>query len=248
MAGITKDAGDGMKLAYLFLDGIGRPKAFAKRSVLEAWSPRMEKLMHRVSLPFGEFRWFIVWCTRLRDDDGANYGNDFTATYLRSSKDPMRTLEKNFQQIYFEFFIPKADKAIGYLRDKVQREKDARSVNKPAPRLTWYDVIVGNQENPPGWKVEKARWSTTMDERFPMLHPAPGEDMEDFVDRMFAPFSDNREWRCSKCEYGIGEDGDIDERVKWCEDCGDELRINMADDMELLEEIPVVSDITREWG
>ena len=74
------------------------------------------------------------------------------------------------------------------------------------------------------------------------------EDMEDFVDRMFAPFSDNREWRCSKCEYGIGEDGDIDERVKWCEDCGDELRINMADDMELLEEIPVVSDITREWG
>jgi hypothetical protein len=246
MAKITNDDDDGLKLAYVFWDRVGRPKAFAKRRVLEAWSLRMEKLMSKVSLPYSEFRWFIVWCTRQRDADGANYGNDFTATYLRSAKDPMLTLEKNFAQIYYEFFIPKADKVIGYLRDKVQREKDARSVHKSSPRLTWYDVIV-DKHNPQPWQVEKARWSTLMDERFPMLFPAPGESMEQFVDRMFAPYAAWRDWRCSKCEYGIGDDGDVDERVKWCGDCHEEISMNIADDMELLEEVPVVSDITREW-
>jgi hypothetical protein len=40
-----------------------------------------------------------------------------------------------------------------------------------------------------------------------MLEPAPGEEMEDFVDRMFLPFSDNREWKCSKCVYNPSRTG-----------------------------------------
>jgi hypothetical protein len=249
MVKIDRESSDGLKLAYLFWSSIDRPKAFAGLGFLEAWAPRMEKLMHRVSLPYSEFRWFIIWSTRLPDEDGTAYGNTFTAQNLRVARNPMGSLEKQFSTTYYDIFLPRAAKRISLLRDRVQREIDERSRNKTAqaPRLTWYDVIVRNEENPSAWKVEKARWSTTMDECFPMLEPAPGESMDDFVHRMFLPFSANREWRCSRCEYGVGEDGDMDERVRWCEDCADELRINMADDMELLEEIPVVSDITREW-
>jgi len=250
MVKITEDSSDGLKLAYLFWTGIGRPKSFAKAEILEAWAPRLEKLMNRVSLPYSHFRWFIIWCTRPRDEDGANYGNDFTAENLRVARNPIGSLEKQFPMTYYEIFLPCADKRIRILRDRVQREMDERSREKyPRPlTLTWYDVIVGTEKNPPAWKVEKARWSTMMDERFPMLEPARGEDMDDFIDRMFTPYAAFRDWRCSKCEYGVGEDGDMDERVKWCSDCADELRIDMTDDMELLEEIPVVSDLTREWG
>jgi hypothetical protein len=33
----------------------------------------------------------------------------------------------------------------------------------------------------------------------------------------------------------------MDERVKWCADCHDEISMDMADDMKLLEEIPTIS-------
>jgi hypothetical protein len=203
--------------------------------------------MRRVSLPYSQFRWFLIWCTRLRDEDGGNYGNAFTAENLRVAGNPIGSLEKQFPMTYYEVFLPYADKRISLLRDKVQREMDARSVTK-ASTLTWYDVIPEDPKNPMPWETESARFMTAVDERFPMLYPAPGEAMDDFVDRMFAPYAVFREWRCSKCEYGVGEDGDMDERVRWCEDCGDELRINMEDDMEMLQEIPVVSDLTREWS
>ena len=106
--------------------------------------------------------------------------------------------------------------------------------------MTWYDVLV-DKDNPQPRQVEKARHMTALDERFPMLHPAPGEDLDDFVDRMFAPFQAHRDWRCRKCEYGVGEDGDIDERVNWCADCHDEISMDIEDDLELLLEVPTIS-------
>jgi len=134
--------------------------------------------------------------------------------------------EKNFVQVYHEFFLPNSAKNVSLLRHRVQREMDVRSITKPVPAVTYFDVIVADTENPLAWQVEKARWLTLIDERFPMLHPAPGESIDDFIHRMFLPFKPWRTWRSSKCEYGVGEDGDMDERVKWCQDCGDELRID----------------------
>jgi hypothetical protein len=242
MVKIDGGSSDGLKLAWLFWNAIGRPKAFAKLEALESWAPRMEKLMRMVSLPYCEFRWFIIWCTRLPDEDtGAAYGNTWTAENLRLAKNPMGSLEKQFSTTYYEVFLPKAAKRISLLRDRVQQEIDARSVSKPPRAVTYYDVIVRDKENPLAWQVEKARWLTAVEDAFPMLHPAPGEDMDDFVDRMFAPYAAFRDWRCSKCEYGVGDDGDMDERVKWCADCHDEISMDMADDMELLEEIPTIS-------
>jgi|HubBroStandDraft_4_1064222.scaffolds.fasta_scaffold03472_7 hypothetical protein len=237
---VTEDSPDGLKLAFIFWNGLGRPKAFAKASVLEAWAPRLEKLTRRVSMPYSQFKWFLIWCTRLRDEDGANYGNAFTAENLRVAKNPMGSLEKQFAVTFHEIFIPRADKLVSLLQDRVQREMDDRSRTKPPIAVTWYDVIV-DKDNPQPCQVEKARHMTALDERFPMLHPAPGEDMDGFVDRMFAPYAVFREWRCRKCEYGIGEDGDMDERVKWCRDCADELRMDVEDDLEMLLEVPTIS-------
>ena len=237
---VTEDSPDGLKLAFIFWNGLGRPKAFAKASVLEAWAPRLEKLTRRVSMPYSQFKWFLIWCTRLRDEDGANYGNAFTAENLRVAKNPMGSLEKQFAVTFHEIFIPRADKLVSLLQDRVQREMDDRSRTKPPIAVTWYDVIV-DKDNPQPCQVEKARHMTALDERFPMLHPAPGEDMDGFVDRMFAPYAVFREWRCGKCEYGVGEDGDVDERVKWCADCHDEISMDIEDDLELLLEVPTIS-------
>jgi hypothetical protein len=237
---VTEDSPDGLKLAFIFWNGLGRPKAFAKASVLEAWAPRLEKLTRRVSMPYSQFKWFLIWCTRLRDEDGANYGNAFTAENLRVAKNPMGSLEKQFAVTFHEIFIPRADKLVSLLQDRVQLEMDDRSRTKPLREVTWHDVIV-DKDSPQAWQVEKARHMTALDERFPMLHPAPGEDMDDFGDRMFAPYAVFREWRCRKCAYGIGEDGDMDERVKWCQDCADELRMDVEDDLETLLEVPTIS-------
>ena len=163
------------------------------------------------------------------------------------AKNPMGSLEKQFATTYHEIFLPQADKLVGLLQDRVQREQDDRSRTAAPKRITYYDLCISDPQNPLAWEVEKARWLTAIDERFPLLEPAPGEEIEDWVYRMFLPFRASREWRCNKCVYGVGEDGDLDERVKWCEDCGDELRIDMADDMEELEEVPVVSWLTLEW-
>ena len=128
---VTEDSPDGLKLAFIFWNGLGRPKAFAKASVLEAWAPRLEKLTRRVSMPYSQFKWFLIWCTRLRDEDGANYGNAFTAENLRVAKNPMGSLEKQFAVTFHEIFIPRADKLVSLLQDRMQREMDDRSRTKP---------------------------------------------------------------------------------------------------------------------
>jgi hypothetical protein len=242
MVKIDRESSEGLKLAYLFWSSIGRPKAFSKLEVLESWAARMEKLMRMVSLPFWEFRWFIIWCTRLPDaNTGAQYGNTWTAENLRIAKNPMGSLEKQFSTTYYEVFLPKSAAKISLLRDAVQQEMDARSVRKPHRGVTYYDVVPVDPEHPLAWETEFARWLTEQDEAFPMLCPARGEDMDDFIDRTFAPYAVFRGWRCRKCEYGVGEDGDVDERVKWCADCWEEIWLDIQDDLEMLMEIPTVS-------
>src|ERR1700722_17215943 len=125
------------------------PRHLPSLEALESWAPRMERLMRMVSLPYCEFRWFIIWCTRLPDEDtGAEYGNTWTAENLRIAKNPMGSLEKQFSTTYYEVFLPKSARRISLLRDRVQREMDDRSRTKPLPAVTYYDVIVRDKENP----------------------------------------------------------------------------------------------------
>jgi hypothetical protein len=236
---VTEDSTDGLKLAFIFWNGLGRPKTFAKASVLEAWAPRLEKLMQRVSMPYCQFKWFLIWCTRLGDDDGANYGNAFTAENLRVAKNPIGSLEKQFPMTFHEIFIPRADKLVSLLQDRVQREIDDRSRTKPPRRVTWADLIV-EKDDPQPWQIENARFMDEAEGQ-PLLTPAPGESMDDFIDRMFTPYAAFREWRCSRCGYGVGEDGDVDERVKWCADCWEEIWMDIEDDLEMLLEVPTIS-------
>jgi hypothetical protein len=78
----------------------------------------------------------------MRDEDGANYGNAFTAENLRVASNPIGSLEKQFAMTYYEIFLPRADTMVSLLHDRVQRERDERSRTKPRKAVTWHDVIV----------------------------------------------------------------------------------------------------------
>jgi hypothetical protein len=271
---IGKDSTDGLRLARVYWIGLGRPQRFNSKRFMDNWAPRLESLMRKAGIAYEDFKWYLIWSTRLRDEDGGNYGNDFTAQYLRNARDPMNILEKHFMDVFFNIFMETAPKKIPLLKDKVQREQEMAHKNDPPPRVTWHDAYCGTMKNPPEWKVEAARYFTALDEKFPMLHPAPGEDMEDFVDRMFLPFSDNREWQCSKCTYNPSRTGvrnglpfmdgreaeedplvqrvvwyGLEERLKWCGDCYEELVADMSDDIirHAQENAPTVSDLILAW-
>jgi hypothetical protein len=278
---IGKDSTDGLRLARVYWIGLGRPQRFDTKRVMDKWAPRMETLMRRAGMSYEDFKWYLIWSTRLRDEDGANYGNDFTAQYLRNASDPMNILEKHFMEVFFNIFMEVAAKKIPLLKEKVQREQEMAHKNDAPPRVTWHDAYCGTMKEPPAWRVEAARYFTSLDERFPMLHPAPGEEMEDFVDRMFLPFSDNREWQCSKCTYNpsrsgvrnapnptsfsvpgmpdeVDENGNLEpivyyygmeERLKWCGDCYEELVADMSDDIirHAQENAPTISDLILSW-
>jgi hypothetical protein len=239
---IGKDSSDGLRLARVYWIGLGRPPRLDSKKVMDNWAPRMETLMRKAGMAYDDFKWYLIWSTRLRDQDGANYGNDFTAQYLRNARDPMNILEKHFMDVFFNIFMESASKKLPYLKDVVQRERDLmlRDYAPPQRTLTYLDIIPKHPVWSEAWRREYARWLTAVDKRFSMLEPAPGEDMEDFVDRKFLPVSDNRDWRCSQCTYNPSRTGvrnsqetddpmvqDVvyygkEERLKWCGDCWEE--------------------------
>jgi hypothetical protein len=245
---IGKDSSDGLRLARVYWIGLGRPQRLNSKGVMDNWAPRMETLMRKAGMGYEDFKWYLIWSTRLRDEDGANYGNDFTAQYLRNAHDPMNILEKHFTEVFFNIFMETASKKIPLLKDKVQREQEMLHKNDPPPSATYLDIIPEHPVWSEAWRREYARWLNAVDKRFPMLEPAPGEDIEDFVDRMFLPFSDNREWRCSKCRYNPSSTGvrnsqetedsiveqvvwhGREERLVWCGDCYEELMADLWED------------------
>src|ERR1035441_370644 len=135
---VGKDSPPGLKLAYWFWMELGRPTQFRNAKTFLAWSPRMESLLAKSGLDYERFKWFLVWVTRLRNADGANYGNDYTATYLRVARDPVATLAKHFNEVFFNFFLPRADKRIPLLmeiRGREDEEKAARLKPEPGKRV-----------------------------------------------------------------------------------------------------------------
>ena len=208
---IGTDSDDGVRMARVFWIGLDRPPRFNTKKFMDNWAPRMDTLMRKAGMGYEDFKWFIVWATRLRDADGANYGNNYSAEFLRVAQDPMRSLEKNFPRLMFEIYSDaSSQKKLPYLKDVVQKERDLmlRDYAPPQRTLSYLDVIPEDpMRGSEKWRREWARWLTAADKRFPKLEPAPGEDMDDFVHRMFAPFSDNRKWRCPTCKYNPSATG-----------------------------------------
>jgi len=205
----------------------------------------MESIWRMSNLDHNAFKWFLIWCLRKDDADGAKYGNDYTARNLRAAKDPMASLVKQFPMTFFEIFKPKADKVIPILIQKREEEAEtalaAAAVVEPAK---WADILPGDAEE---WEIKKARHLDALDAAFPMREPMDGEDMEQWVMRETGPLR-NPDWRCSRCEYGVSLDGVDDVRTKWCGDCWEERMIDATDDMEWMRfETPSESCLTKEW-
>ena len=102
----------GLKLAYCYWMELGRSPRFHTAKTLLAWSPQMDSLLAKSCLDYERFKWFLVWACRLRDADGANYVNDFSARYLRAARNPVTTLVNRFNQLFYDFFLPRANKII----------------------------------------------------------------------------------------------------------------------------------------
>lgn len=228
---IGGDSPVGLKLSYWFWMELGRPSRHNKAKTIMAWSTPMESLLARSGLDYERFKWFLVWVCRLRDADGANYGNDFTAQNLRVANDPMSSLVKQFPKTYFEIFLPMAEKGIPMLMEKRQREDDERvEKQQPEPenRVRFVDILVANASE---GSVRNAQDLDRLDDAFLMLLPFPGESMEDWIDRECEPLS-NDDWRCPHCTYAYSIDGGDDARIKLCADCEEEKVMWAQDDWE----------------
>jgi len=252
---VGKDSPPGLKLSYWFWMELGRPTQFHNAKTFKSWSPRMESLLAKSGLDYERFKWFLVWLTRLRDSNGANYGNEFTAQNLRAANDPMSSLVKQFPKTYFEIFLPRADKRIPLLMEKREREdeeKAARQEPAPAPDAekplryidlleNWVKLFVRIVEEGPARErgVAKIRMLLehldALEEAFPMLQPFPGESVEDWIDRECEPLSSD-DWRCEHCTYAFSIDGGDDARIKFCADCAEEKVMWAQDDWEWIHD------------
>ena len=114
---IDKTSSDGLRLAVRLWVGIDAPARFNDEETMRAWSKPMESLLRQSGYTYRQFRMFLIWATRLKDKDGANYGNTFSAEYLRAARDPMATLVKQFDSLFRTYFLPRADKLISILED-----------------------------------------------------------------------------------------------------------------------------------
>jgi hypothetical protein len=232
---VGRDSPPGLKLSYWFWMELGRPTQFRNAKTFKAWSPRMESILAKSGLDYERFKWFLVWVTRLRGADGANYGNDFTAQNLRVANDPMASLVKQFPKTFFEIFLPKADKRIPLLMEKREREdaeKAARQEPEPEKRVRFVDILI---EGASEASIRNAQDLDRLDDAFPMLQPFPGESIEDWIDRECETLSDDN-WRCERCKYAFAIDGGDDARIKFCTECEEEKVMWAQDDWEWIHD------------
>jgi hypothetical protein len=232
---IKGDSPPGLKLAYWFWMELGRPAQFHNSKTLLSWSISMDSLLARSGLDYERFKWFLVWLTRPREANGANYGNDYTATYLRAARDPVTTLAKHFNEVFFNFFLPHADKSIPLLMEKRERE-DAEKITEQQPeaesRIRFVDIVVPDASDA---LMNNAKDLDRLDDTFPMLLPFPSESTEDWIDRECETLRDD-DWRCPNCRYAFAIDGGEDARIKFCADCEEEKVMWAQDDWEWIHD------------
>jgi len=261
---INKNSPIGLRLASRLFIELGRPPQFHNAKALLSWSPRMESVLAKSGLDYERFKWFLVWVCRLRGADGANYGNDYTATYLRAARDPVATLAKHFNKVFFTFFLPEADKRIPMLMEKRQREDEenaARQPTEPENRLRYIDLLdkwvklyllvdehgVAGERGVASIRM-RLEFLDKIEDAFPMLQPFPGESMEEWIDREFELLRDDN-WRCKDCTYAFSIDGGDESRIKLCADCDSERILWAQDDLEWMHDGETESVWTPlEWG
>jgi hypothetical protein len=251
---IGRDSSPGLKLAYWYWMELGRPPRFHAAKTFLSWSAPMESLLAKSGLDYERFKWFLTWVTRLRDADGANYGNDYTATYLRAAREPVACLAKHFDEVFFTFFMPNAGRDIPLLMAKRQTEDELKEAKKkPVPvdeadrslrhidlLESWTKLYATNEDG----TVEKCdvesfrvrlEWLDKLDDAFPMREPYLWESMEDWIDREFEILCDES-WRCPNCKYAFSIDGGDDARIKLCADCEEERLLWAQDDLEWMHD------------
>jgi hypothetical protein len=246
MLAIDRNSPVGLRLAYRFWIELGRPTKFNNRRTMEEWAPKMESLFRKSGLDYMGFKWFVIWALRLPDEDGAKYGNEFTARNLRAAHDPMVSLVKQFMMTFFEVFMPKADKVVHLLVEKREREEaEVRLAQAAAQPAKWADILSEDAEP---WEKEKARHQDAVEARFRHHAPMAGETAEVWIKREFRHLR-NPDWRCPFCVFGVSLDGEDDVRTKWCSDCAEERRMCADEDRECMcAEVESVSDLTtRPW-
>jgi hypothetical protein len=236
---IGADSPVGLKLAYWFWIELGRPAQFHTVKTLSSWSTHMESLLARSELDYERFKWFLVWVTRPRDADGANYGNYYTATYLRKAHDPAACLAKHFDDVFFNFFMPKSESSLPLLIEKREQEddeKDANQERESEDRVRFVDILVKDAS---AEQIRDAQDLDRLDDAFPMLYPRPEESMEDWIDREFETFEGDN-WKCKNCTYSFSiDDGDDDPRIKVCAECNEERILWAEDDAEWIHDLEV---------
>ena len=244
---IGGDSPQGLKLAYWFWMELGRPPLFRKAKTLLSWSSRMDSLVARSGLDYERFKWFLIWVCRLRDADGSNWGNDFTAQNLRVANDPMASLVKQFPKTFFDIFLPHADKSIPLLmeiREREDAEKAAGQERGPKGRVRFVDIVVADANEA---LLNNAKDLDRLDDAFPLRKPSSDESIEDWIVRECETLSGDN-WRCEQCKYAFSIDDGDDARIELCGDCADERRMYQDEDREwMCFEAPSGSCLTEEW-
>lgn len=260
---VNADSPESSRLAYRFWIELGRPTRFYNRTTLEAWSSHIDVLYRKSGLGYEDFKWFLIWALRPDDPDGGRYGNNFTATNLRSARDPMASLVKQFDFTFFEVFQPRAKKVIPLLMKKRQEEEagaQQTACSETAATSTSGDVERCTKCGGPcdlttslcldclDTGQRKLTLEYLMCVEYDEQHEPrrTGESVTEWIDRVFAPLRDP-DWRCPNCGYGGDPDPDA-ERTAWCPDCAEERRMYADEDREAMcGEVPSVSCLTEEW-
>jgi hypothetical protein len=154
-------------------------------------------------------------------------------------------LVKQFPRVFFEVFMPKADKVIPLLIDKREMEEaEIRLAAADEKSLAYVDRVP---ENASVAVIRNAQDLDRLGAAFPMRGSVGDKSMEQWTMREFKPLH-NPDWRCGKCVYGVNLDGDDDVRTKWCTDCAEERRMYRDEDKGwMCFEVPSVSCLTKEW-
>jgi hypothetical protein len=100
----------------------------------------MDALLSQSGLDYDEFRWFIIWATRLDE-----LGNSFTAKNLRLARDPGASLERQFEMAYSIY----SDETRHKLREMLVRRRTEE--DKKGERKKWcrdcYEEMRGEGES-----------------------------------------------------------------------------------------------------
>lgn len=149
---VREDSPDGLRLAARFLIELGRPARFDNEVTLTRWAGIMDGLLSQSGLDYDEFRWFIIWATRLDE-----LGNSFTAKNLRLARDPGASLERQFEMAYSIY----SDKTRHKLREMLVQRRTGEDKEAERERIRAALAVPDDSQCPYceyGKDGERTKW------------------------------------------------------------------------------------------